>query len=191
MKQGIPFYRVRNGNGFWEPTARMKARGFHSVPCGKDGPGARAVAETWNQRWQTARRAGAPYNGGDQPGTDAPNNIGYVYFLRVAGRVKIGFSKDPFVRVSELKTGLTEQPTSIVAIRAQREDEKRLHRRLAAFRTSGEWFAESAAVLRTMHRWAAFGRPMHDNPTEQIEKKTTALSDFFESDVGSEQPDAG
>ena len=39
-------YQVRrNGRGFWEPTPRMRALGFRSVPCGPDGPDAWAIAE--------------------------------------------------------------------------------------------------------------------------------------------------
>jgi hypothetical protein len=41
----IPYYTVRrNGRGFWEPKPLMRALGFSSVPCGMDGPDARAIA---------------------------------------------------------------------------------------------------------------------------------------------------
>lgn len=54
-------YRVkRNGRGFWEPTAKMRALGFASIPCGPDGPDAWARAEEWERRWQTTRRGEAP-----------------------------------------------------------------------------------------------------------------------------------
>jgi hypothetical protein len=44
----IPYYTVRrNGRGFWEPTRKMRALGFQSVPCGVDGlPIARRNAQT-------------------------------------------------------------------------------------------------------------------------------------------------
>src|SRR5262245_23331000 len=38
----------------------MKAFGFYSVPCGRDGPDAWAVAEQWNARWDKTRRGEAP-----------------------------------------------------------------------------------------------------------------------------------
>jgi len=38
----------------------MRALGFYSVPCGQDGPGAWAIAEQWNARWQAVRRGNAP-----------------------------------------------------------------------------------------------------------------------------------
>jgi hypothetical protein len=57
----IPYYTVRrNGRGFWEPKANMRALGFYSVPCGPDGPEARAIAEEWNRRWLAVRRGDAP-----------------------------------------------------------------------------------------------------------------------------------
>jgi hypothetical protein len=56
-KVEIPYYTVRrNGRGFWEPTKRMRALGFQSVPCGDDGPSAWALANEWNDRWQRVRR---------------------------------------------------------------------------------------------------------------------------------------
>lgn len=57
----IRHYSVRrNGRGFWEPTPKMKAVGFGSVPCGPDGPGAWAIAEQWNNRWDATRTGAAP-----------------------------------------------------------------------------------------------------------------------------------
>jgi Phage integrase central domain len=57
----IPYYSVRrNGRAFWEPRPHMRALGFYSVPCGKDGPDAWAIAEQWNARWQATRRGAAP-----------------------------------------------------------------------------------------------------------------------------------
>ena len=55
----IPYYIVKGGRGFWNPTAAMKRAGFASVPCGPDGPEAWAVAATWNERWRNYRRGGA------------------------------------------------------------------------------------------------------------------------------------
>jgi hypothetical protein len=60
-KTRIAYYSVRrNGRGFWEPRAHMRALGFYSVPCGRDGPEAWAVAEQWNARWQATKRGEAP-----------------------------------------------------------------------------------------------------------------------------------
>ena len=48
----IRYYRVKKGNGYWEPTAEMKAAGLLPVPCGKDGPAAWKRAEEQNAKWK-------------------------------------------------------------------------------------------------------------------------------------------
>jgi hypothetical protein len=41
----------------------MKALGFDHVRCGANGPAAWAIAESWNQRWQEARRGSSARKG--------------------------------------------------------------------------------------------------------------------------------
>src|SRR6478672_2968229 len=41
----IHYYRVKSGNGFFEPTPTMKGAGFLPRPCGPDGP------EAWQRAW--------------------------------------------------------------------------------------------------------------------------------------------
>lgn len=43
--------------GYWSPTQKMKAMGFHLVNCGEDGPHAWTIAESWNRRWDEAQEA--------------------------------------------------------------------------------------------------------------------------------------
>lgn len=52
----IPYYSVRKGRGYWQPSAVMRAAGFAPVACGADGPEAWKVAAAWNDRWQRHRR---------------------------------------------------------------------------------------------------------------------------------------
>jgi hypothetical protein len=52
----IPYYIIKRGRGFWNPSAAMKRAGFASIPCGLDGPEAWALADTWNKRWLAYRR---------------------------------------------------------------------------------------------------------------------------------------
>jgi hypothetical protein len=56
----VRHYVVKRGKGFWQPTKAMRALGFQSVPCGRDGPEAWAIAEQWNARWDRTRRGEAP-----------------------------------------------------------------------------------------------------------------------------------
>ncbi len=55
-KVKLPYYVVKHGRGYWQPTKAMRAFGFHPVVCGLDGPAAWAKAEAFNRKWQLARR---------------------------------------------------------------------------------------------------------------------------------------
>jgi hypothetical protein len=48
----------------------MRALGFYSVPCGRDGPEAWALAEEWERRWQATRIGTAP-----SPAMQAADNL--------------------------------------------------------------------------------------------------------------------
>lgn len=52
----IPYYVVKKGHGYWQPTRAMRAEGFASIRCGKDGAAAWTIAGAWNERWQRHRR---------------------------------------------------------------------------------------------------------------------------------------
>lgn len=56
----VRHYVVKRGQAFWQPTKKMRALGFYSVPLGQDGPDAWARAEQWNDRWDRTRRREAP-----------------------------------------------------------------------------------------------------------------------------------
>lgn len=59
MRLKIPYYRVKRGNGFWEPTREMRAAGLAAVACGPDGPAAWAQARAQNQRWRALQQGRA------------------------------------------------------------------------------------------------------------------------------------
>lgn len=52
----IPYYVVKKGRGYWQPTRSMRLQGFESIRCGPDGPAAWAKAEQINRQWQLHRR---------------------------------------------------------------------------------------------------------------------------------------
>jgi hypothetical protein len=58
----IPFYRVKNGNGFWEPKPYMRAAGMVAVPCGPDGPQAWTKAMDMTAEWERRKGEAAPVN---------------------------------------------------------------------------------------------------------------------------------
>lgn len=51
----IPYYVVKKGHGYWQPTKTMRLKGFASIRCGIDGPIAWAKAEEMNREWQRFR----------------------------------------------------------------------------------------------------------------------------------------
>jgi hypothetical protein len=161
-KVKIPYYAVKHGRGYWQPTKRMKDLGLMRVACGPDGPAAWAIAERQNATWRSIWR------GEQKPKRMNKDGLreGYVYFLRSNGRVKIGYSKNPFQRSSELRTGMSAQIDSFVAVPGSLKDEGKLHQRLMAYRTQGEWFVDSDVVSRTIMRAAAFGKIVHDQAAE-------------------------
>jgi hypothetical protein len=56
----IPYYVVAKGRGYWRPHPRMRRFSFSLIRCGKDGPAAWAIAESWNQKWQSVRKGEEP-----------------------------------------------------------------------------------------------------------------------------------
>src|SRR5262245_37575299 len=67
----LPYYSVRRkGRGFWEPRPHMRALGFRSVTCGRDGSDACKTAEAWHRPWQAVSRGLAP-----SPGIGSADNL--------------------------------------------------------------------------------------------------------------------
>ena len=71
---------------------------------------------------------------------------GYVYYARDANMVKIGFSKNPWARMADLRIAapkielLAVQPGTL-------DDEKTTHRRFEAIRGDGEWFKATKELM--------------------------------------------
>ncbi len=65
----IPYYTVKGGKGYWQPTAVMRKAGAKALPLGPDGPEAwgkaRAAYESWRAREAAEANAGAR----EAPGT--------------------------------------------------------------------------------------------------------------------------
>lgn len=51
----IPYYRVKHGRGYFQPTPAMQKRGFEPRGLGKDGPEAWAQAHRLYEDWQRQR----------------------------------------------------------------------------------------------------------------------------------------
>lgn len=60
----IRYYRVINGRGYWEPSAKMRRHGFQPLSCGPDGPEAWARArDRWTawERYMAGEDVEAPH----------------------------------------------------------------------------------------------------------------------------------
>jgi hypothetical protein len=60
----IPYYRIKRGNGFWEPPAAWRALGALALACGPDGPAAwtkaREQLDFWRARAKGTKTAPEP-----------------------------------------------------------------------------------------------------------------------------------
>lgn len=80
--------------------------------------------------------------------------VSVVYFLRAgeAGPIKIGVSTTAGVqqRIATLQSGNPEPLRLLKMIPGDTKDEATLHRDLAEYRMSGEWFEPAPAVLKAV-----------------------------------------
>ncbi|MER8560112.1 hypothetical protein [Mesorhizobium sp. M0578] len=56
MTGKIPYYVVKKGRGYFQPTPELQAKGFRSVACGVDGVQARELASRLASEARTATR---------------------------------------------------------------------------------------------------------------------------------------
>jgi hypothetical protein len=92
----------------------------------------------------------------------------YCVTAREVGRVKIGFSNDPFGRFSKL------QSDSPVALEIEHlfaggvEDEAELHVRFALHRVRGEWFSLAPEIVEWMATLPGVVRPERATPVTDL-----------------------
>jgi hypothetical protein len=71
----IPYYVVKHGKGYWQPTKTMRAKGLHARNLGRDGPDAWAEAWRLNEDWQNVRKGLAEPPARSYP----PYSIGWAW----------------------------------------------------------------------------------------------------------------
>lgn len=95
-----------------------------------------------------------------------------VYFARVKGYVKIGFSDDPISRMSTIATGTCIKPADVNYgdkvdlfgwIPGDRHTEASMHRAFGNLAVTAEWFWDDAAYEELIEAHP-FGVPMNDVP---------------------------
>ncbi len=78
----------------------------------------------------------------------------YVYLMEAVGLgyIKVGRAKDPFQRLRELQTGCPKPIVIRFCFLCENaaEREGALHRKLAQFRSHGEWFEVDSSYLRNL-----------------------------------------
>ncbi|MCC6824020.1 MAG: GIY-YIG nuclease family protein [Verrucomicrobia subdivision 3 bacterium] len=72
---------------------------------------------------------------------------GFVYFIRGGDLVKIGWSTNPRLRLSQLQTASAERLRIIGVTPGTRGDERALHGTFASLRVRGEWFRACPGLL--------------------------------------------
>ncbi len=75
---------------------------------------------------------------------------GFVYFILVDDRIKIGYSTDVEKRVATLQTASGSRFETVTYRKGGRAMEARYHRRWADQRLSGEWFTATPELLAEM-----------------------------------------
>lgn len=73
---------------------------------------------------------------------------GYVYFIKNhnSGLVKVGYSKNPWARLAELRRNYGSELSVVATIKTVEKSEVSIHAALAEFRVEGEWFFESECI---------------------------------------------
>lgn len=72
----------------------------------------------------------------------------FVYFVQArSGRIKIGRSVSPSVRLAALRSGCPEPLFILGVMRGDFAEERAIHTRFAAHRLVGEWFAPAGELL--------------------------------------------
>lgn len=84
---------------------------------------------------------------------------GFVYAIGDAERVKIGYSANPSQRFSKLQTDSAVRCEIIGTVLATMNQERELHRLLAAYRLHREWFRREGAVAAFCDAIAGRGVP--------------------------------
>ncbi|RUX29445.1 hypothetical protein EOA13_13515 [Mesorhizobium sp. M7A.F.Ca.US.011.01.1.1] len=149
MSHGVKYFMWRDGRPRWQPSKIMRERGLHGRDL-KDGrcewlSMAAALAAAHDLNLSAGVKETLPNIIVPRGDPTAP---GFVYFLLVRDRIKIGFSLQPAQRLKQLATGLADPVDMFAFFRGSRSDEVAIHRTFASHHVSGEWFDASQHILK-------------------------------------------
>ncbi|WAC26308.1 MULTISPECIES: GIY-YIG nuclease family protein [unclassified Ancylobacter] len=160
MSAGVRYFVWRDGRPRWNPGPSLRARGFVGKDLKTDSGewldlgAALAAAQRLNEAAGLGVAVKRPMKAKPREGAE-----GFVYALFTDDAVKVGFSRDPFSRVANMRTSLSSDVVSLIAVRGSRSDERRLHEALSEHRTRGEWFKITPTVQAALDDALKFVRP--------------------------------
>jgi DNA-binding XRE family transcriptional regulator len=71
---------------------------------------------------------------------------GFVYAITAGDLVKIGWSKDPLLRLNKIRSDCPDQAQLVGVVPATRAQELEAHAQLSRWRVRGEWFRHEGVV---------------------------------------------
>jgi len=83
---------------------------------------------------------------------EAAQKVGWVYFLRGANEIKIGYSRNLPSRLEKLRNGNAFPVFICKVIPGDRATERRFHKRFAEYRLRGEWFDLRGKLSKYLER---------------------------------------
>lgn len=86
-----------------------------------------------------------------------PRARGYVYFVRVGDRIKIGYSTRPTRRLLALQTANPGKLEILGTMWATRDREREIHRQFKRLHVRGEWFMARSDLLQYIERYTPEG----------------------------------
>lgn len=157
MTHGVKYFVWRDGRPRWSPGAHTRSRGFKGkdlkdddgnwLPLKKALLAAHELNRLANVRSEMPTIIEEP-----NPRSYQSNKRGYVYFILVGQKVKIGFATNPAARLQALRTGFPEEVDLHVAVPGTMWEEFKIHETLTRYRLNGEWFEASQVVMNLILR---------------------------------------
>lgn len=134
-----------------------------------DREGDKVTPHNWNGRQFRSDR-----NKGERVLTDGKSK--YIYLAGAPGSnlVKIGFSRNPWARLIELRTGSVEELEILAMFKSAAKSEVDIHVLLSAFHHEREWFKLPDDLLATI-KTAAEHKATYDELLEQLRSKHVGL----------------
>lgn len=101
---------------------------------------------------------------------------GRVYFALCGDKMKIGFSYNVAVRLSQLGSGREHPMLLLGSIGATIQDEKSIHRSLRAFQIKGEWYRDCEELRTAVQRFLDHPSATDKYAPPQFERKFAAVA---------------